>query len=154
MDSRAKIPALALLGLQFTSACEPSDPIVGVWTATLIGGQMFPYALMEGEYSASGEAELRIGEDLRGQFTRRNEEDRYGLESYSEAEYDLEVVPGEAAKYRLEIVQPATNYYYGPGSEPDDGPRLLVLDCALTGDELRCADVERPDYEYRWTRKG
>lgn len=30
MDPRAKIPAVALLGLQFTTACEPDDPIVGV----------------------------------------------------------------------------------------------------------------------------
>lgn len=152
MDARGKIPALALLGLQFTTGCEENDPIVGTWSATQIGEVALPYMGGEGEYSYLYEMELRIGEGLTGQFWQRFEVEAPGPDYYEATEYDLEVIP-DGAKYRIEVQQQPSVSYGGYGEDPMVEERMLVLDCELTGDQMRCTETESGD-EYRWARKG
>lgn len=173
MDSRAKIPALALLGLQFTGGCEDNDPIVGTWTATLLDDQVFPYEMEYEGYSFSNVIELRIGEDLHGQFWTRSEQAGPGIEAYYEYAQDLVVIPGDPGKYRIEISQVGLDFDndgppgyadggYADGGyaepEPDVEPEDLVLNCELADSKLRCTvELESPaegPEEVRFQRKA
>lgn len=165
MDSRAKIPALAVLGLQFTSACEPDDPIVGTWEATQFGDMALPYDVEYDGLMVHGEIELRIGEDLRGAFRVFQSYEGLGYEAYYEYAQDLVVFPGEAGKYRIEISQegvdvpPLDSEYADSYGEPTPDPPAedLVLDCELAADQLRCTvvdDGEEEPVDTRWKRGG
>lgn len=148
MDPRARIPAAALIGLQFTTACEPDDdPIVGTWAATRIGEQELPIDVMEEGSRVLLEYELRIGADLDGYYWVHQELGGGGYMYYADYSYDLAVTASVAGEYLLEFRRTD-----GPGVGEEPGG--TALNCALIGDQLDCSDLKRPGESIQWRRKG
>jgi hypothetical protein len=105
MDNRAKIPALALLGLSCTECTDRTgsggdDPIVGDWLAVDIDGRKFPDL---GERGIKSNWELEIESDHGGRFLYYGEYQEDGVtqryEYYSEHTVDV----SDAPRYRITV---------------------------------------------------
>ncbi len=106
MDGRAKIPALALLGLSFTQCTgrdAPADPIIGDWRAVQVDGEKHP--VMSSYYGPPftvGE-QLHIDPDLAGEMVIYQSASYDGLNYTNELVADLVVESAGAAKYRVDV---------------------------------------------------
>lgn len=123
MESKSKIPALALLGLSFTQCTarqQPADPIIGDWRAIQVDGEKRPRSipLYGGESFLVGE-QLRIDDDLDGEMARYQRADYDGLDYESELIADLVVDASAAPKYRIDVVHDFFERYQDP-DEPYD----------------------------------
>lgn len=113
-----------------------------------IGGAPYPREEVDGEYAYRSEVELRVDEDLAGQYVQRDEQEMPGLDAYYEESRDITVSPGEGAKYRIEVASPG----YG-GYDPGFPAPGRDLDCVLEASELRCTRAELPSFESRWRKE-
>lgn len=116
MDSRAQLPALALLGLSFTG-CPQGDEasgIVGEWQAVDIDGTEYPYGdEYDGSSYASG-IDLVIEDDLGGELVFYSEWEYDGVEEMhgrSERAIGLTVDDSAAPQYRVEIPYDPFGFY-------------------------------------------
>ena len=180
MDSRIKIPTIALLGLSLTD-CKPAgdDPIVGDWRAVEVDMDVYPVG--SGPGGGRSGFEMQIDVDLLGEFSLYQTAEYYGLGLNFERSVSLVVDAEDGPNYRIDLDRFPVSLDDGHGeySEPyDSGPLLdepeadqrapggapraaelhFVLDCALSGDELECtATSDTPEAEemhlWRFARK-
>ncbi|WAS94728.1 hypothetical protein [Nannocystis punicea] len=108
MQHRTRIPALALLGLHFTSCTDGDDkpdPIVGEWGAVQVEGEKLPDVYSDGPNMIVTGLRMIIEDDLAGDFAY------YGVIDYDDYEYrssfgsELVVDDSAAPKYRIEVQQ-------------------------------------------------
>lgn len=122
MNHRAKIPALALLGLSCVerSSVEDIDPIVGEWQAVEIDAQAFPMMeTMEGVVFQSGWA-LNITAEHVGKMSTYYEFEYDGVTQRYGYSADLEVDGDAAPKYRITVKPDLTDVFDEP-DYPDTG---------------------------------
>lgn len=176
MDSRLKIPTIALLGLSLTD-CKPEGDdsvlaIIGDWRAVEIDMDVYPVGGGPGG-GRMGFA-MHIEDDLQGEFSMYQSAEYYDLGLDRELIVSLAVDAEAAPNYRIDLERfPIENsddysepYDSGPlpneAPEPGGTPRAaaphFVLDCALAGDELECTAIsDTPEAEelhlWRFTRK-
>ncbi len=178
MDSRIKIPTIALLGLSLTE-CQPeseTDSIVGDWRAVEVDMDVYPVG--GGPGGGRRGFAMHIDDDLLGEFSM------YQTVEYDDLNLDRELivslaVDAEAApKYRVDLERFPISVYDGyggygdeysepyepmplPDEESGGTPRAaephFVFDCALAGDELECTAIsDTPEAEelhlWRFTR--
>lgn len=122
MDHRAKIPALALLGLSCVerSSVEDIDPLVGEWQAIEIDAQAFPMmGTMEGVVLQSG-WELNITAEHVGKMSTYYQAEYDGVTQRYGYSADLEVDGDAAPKYRITVKPDLTDVFDEP-DYPDTG---------------------------------
>lgn len=180
MDSRTKIPALALLGLSFTSCGgDEPNPIVGAWGAISLEDMKLPYS---GPYNGGTIAQgfvLTIEDDLTGALDFYAEYDFSDYNAHYSYGTDLVVDDAAAPKYRIELAHDLLGEFVGddePPSEsagasagyaddigdglplalpprPAPAPAALILHCNLTGDVLTCASEADAPIDIVFKRK-
>ncbi len=176
MDSRLKIPTIALLGLSLTD-CKPEGEdsilaIIGDWRAVEIDMDVYPVGRGPGG-GRMGFA-MHIEDDLQGEFSMYQSMEYYDLGLDRELIVSLVVDAEAAPNYRIDLERFPIEYgneygepygydsLPGDGAEPGGTPRAaqphFVLDCALTGDELECTAIsDTPEAEelhlWRFARK-
>ena len=122
MDHRAKIPALALLGLSCVerSSVEDTDPIVGDWLAVEIDAQAFPMMESNDGVVIQSGWELNITAEHVGKMTTYYQAEDDGVTERYGYSADLAVDGGAAPKYRI-TVKPDLTDAFGEPDYPDTG---------------------------------
>lgn len=125
MVPRIHVPALALLGLQFTG-CDSgpgadADPIVGTWEVIEIDGSPFPD---EGEDIS---ITVEISSENAGEY-------RYA--------YSYEGEPDTERTRPITIDASAAPRYALTFGNSSDGNGGFLTHCDLKGDELNCSEPE------------
>lgn len=179
MDPRSKIPVLALIGLSLT-ACGKDDTIVGTWTAVLVDMDKFPMVEMMEGYSSRFGAELRVEDDLSGDFGYYAAYSMDGVGMRQEQRFGVTVDDDDAPRYHISIdyvpdvqSEPPGVPYEGPVPADAMGPlgslraRSIPLaaetspyfDCELAGDRLDCTltgtgEPGSPPVPWQFVRKS
>lgn len=118
MDSRTKIPALALLGLSFTGCPGGDDepnPIVGEWGAIQFDGMKLPTVeTYDGVGPIVSGIAMTVEDDLAGELAFYSDVDYGDYQSHYSYGTDLVVDDSEAPKYRVELARDM----FGVGEPP------------------------------------
>lgn len=130
MPDRLRIPALALLGLSFTTCVdraktedgdEDDDPIVGEWFVNQIDDMAFPLSHNEGDgYNARQGWSMTVEPELVGDFVYYFVYDYMGLETGQFYRLGLTIDASKAPEYRLEI--PLGLFPFESHEYTDEGP--------------------------------
>jgi len=176
MDPRSKIPVLALIGLSLTE-CGKDDSIVGTWTAIQVDMEKFPMVEVMGSYSSRFGSELRVEDDLSGDFGYYYAYSMDGVGARGEQRIGVTVDDDDAPRYRITLnydpdveAEPSPGGPY-EGLAPGDAlgslrARAIPLaaeaspyfDCELAGDRLDCTltvpGSEEPAEQWRFVRKS
>lgn len=137
MPDRLRIPALALLGLSFTTCVDrakeedgdedgtPDDPIVGEWFVNQIDDMAFPISYTEDEgYTARHGWSMTVEPELVGDFVYYYVYGYMGLETGQFYRLGLTIDASKAPEYRLEI--PLGLFpFHGP-DYTDEGPTTIT----------------------------
>ncbi len=125
MDYRAKIPALALLGLSCVerSSVDDIDPIVGEWLAVKIDAQAFPMMETDEGITVQSGWELHITAEHAGKMSTYYQAEDDGVTQRYAYSADLEVDVGAAPKYRITVKPDLTDIFDEPDypDYPDTG---------------------------------
>lgn len=161
MDARSQIPVIALLGLCLTECGKEEPTIVGTWTAIEIDMEKFPMVESGMGYMARYGVEMRVEDDLSGDFGYYMVYSEDGIGVRNEYGFPLTVDDDDAPRYAITLSYvPGDDVAYNDTAPPGDAidtderlvgplrsrvtPRaadMVVLSCELDGDRLECTSA-------------